>query len=185
MFDLTLSRNLEDVGRVHGHLRVEGFRRLVLFGSSMGGGTALWYAAFHPNDIAATVLIAPAVDMEAELVGRLGPAATRRWERDGHYRFEHELGSHDVGWTLIEDLRTFQLHRLRQLYRTPTLVFQGKHDDSVSWRSVVDFVTSCAYEKIALHLMADGDHRLLGRLDELWRMTADFLAARGLVPHPR
>src|SRR3954466_13822568 len=42
MLGLTLTRNLEDVGRVHAFLRDRGCGRLLLLGSSMGGGTALW-----------------------------------------------------------------------------------------------------------------------------------------------
>jgi len=38
MAGLTLTRNLEDVGRVHAFLRERGCGRLILTGSSMGGG---------------------------------------------------------------------------------------------------------------------------------------------------
>ena len=63
----------------------------------------------------------------------------------------------------------------------PGLIFQGKHDDTVDWRASVDLTVSCAYEGLELHLMADGDHRLVDRLDHLWRMTVSFLEARVLV----
>jgi pimeloyl-ACP methyl ester carboxylesterase len=61
MAALTLTRNLEDVARVHAFLRERGHGRLILIGSSMGGGTALWYSALHPEEIVAGLHIAPAL----------------------------------------------------------------------------------------------------------------------------
>jgi len=181
LFDLTLSRNLADIGRVHGLLAARGLRRLILFGSSMGGGSALWYAAFHPDDVAAAVLIAPSMEMDKGLLERIGPEAARRWQSTGRHLFEHELGSAEIGWDLIEDLRSFRLERLQAIYRTPTLIFQGKRDESVSWRSVVDFAMGCSFENLTVHLMADAGHRLIDRLESLGRLTEEFLAARGLL----
>ena len=48
-----MTRNLEDIGRVQAWLRERGHERLCLLGSSMGGGSALWYSALHPEAILA------------------------------------------------------------------------------------------------------------------------------------
>lgn len=181
MLKLTLTRNLADVAHVCGWLREHGFERPILFGSSMGGGTALWYAALHPEQIAAAVHVAPAIQLEDGLLRWVGEEGARAWHADGRYQLRHELGSHEVGWELIEDLRRYDLARLQELYRTPTLLFQGKNDTSVPWHAVVDFATGCSYEGIELHLFADGDHRLIGHLDHLWQLTLAFLKARGVL----
>ncbi|MEM8932187.1 MAG: alpha/beta fold hydrolase, partial [Acidobacteriota bacterium] len=44
LFDLSLTRNLVDMETMYRHLRCQGFERVVLMGSSMGGGCAAWYA---------------------------------------------------------------------------------------------------------------------------------------------
>ena len=132
--DLTLSRNLADIGRAHGHLRSLGYSRLVFFGSSMGAAAALWYAALHPEDVAAAVHIAPALAMDESLLERVGPAAARRWQQEGTLYFPHEQAPTELHWELIEDLRRFDLERLKALYRSPTLIFQGQRDASVPWR---------------------------------------------------
>ena len=181
MRDLTLSRNLTDAGRVHKHLRELGYRRLVLFGSSMGAASALWYAALHPRGVAATISISPALEIEKSLLARVGAEDAERWRREGALVIDHPLGPQELGWGLIEDLRRYRLRRLAARYAAPALIFQGKHDDSVDWRTVVDLTAGCAYEGIELHLMADGDHRLVDRLDHLWRLSASFLEARDLV----
>lgn len=181
MLDLSLSRNLEDVGRVHGFLRSRGAERLILFGSSMGGGTALWYAGLHPDDVVAAVHIAPALELERGLERRLGAVGMRRWQKTGTVELEHHDGVATLGWGLVEDLRAFRKERLEAIYQTPTLLLQGRNDESVSWQSVVGFAENCACDALEVHLMMDGDHRLSDRLDHLWRLTIDFLEVRGVV----
>lgn len=181
MFDLSLTRNISDIARVHGFLRAQGFERLLLMGSSMGGGSALWYAANHPEDVAAAVHIAPSMELHEGLMRWVGPENTKKWEREGRILFEHELVSCELSWNLIEDLRSFRMDRLKTNYRTPTLIFQGKKDRSVPWDKVVDFVVGCEYEGLELHLMADADHRLLDRLDHVWRSLHQYLVTQELV----
>lgn len=181
MRGLTATRNLADVAAVHAFLRQRGIENVVLMGSSMGGGCALWYAALNPEGIAAAVHIAPALELEVGLERWAGVEGMIQWQRDGFFTFRHELVTCDLSWALIEDLRGFDRERLTATYRTPTLLFQGVQDTSVSWRAVVDFATGCAHDGIELHLFANGDHRLIPHLDHLWRLTTSFLAARGLA----
>ena len=176
---LTLTRNLEDVARVHGFLRARGQERLILLGSSMGGGTALWYSALHPEEIAAGLHIAPALELDRGLLDWAGEEGARRWQETGTIHYENDLVSCELGWGLIEDLRTYSQERLLAEYRTPALLLQGKLDTSVSWRSVVDFVTR-AFPDLELHLFADGDHRLTDRKERLWELMGEFLRGRGL-----
>lgn len=180
MLDLTLSRNVEDIRLAHRFLTTRGYPQVLLFGSSMGGGSALWYAALHPEDVVATISIAPALDMGRTLLDGIGPRAAERWKRKGRLEIPHALGLVELGWGLIEDVEAFPIARLAELYAAPALIFQGKNDQSVGWRGALDLTVTCAYEGIELHLMADGDHRLIDRLDHLWRLTASFLEARDL-----
>ena len=180
MAGLTLTRNLEDVARVHGFLRDRGFGRLVLIGSSMGGGTALWYSALHPEEIVAGLHIAPALELEKGLLAWAGPEKARAWEETGRIHFQNDLVSCELSWALIEDLRAHSAEALLARYRTPTLLLQGKLDTSVSWKSVLDFATRCPFQEIDLHLFADGDHRLTDRKERLWELMAEFLRGRGL-----
>ena len=175
---LTLTRNLEDVRRVHDFLRDRGQERLILLGSSMGGGTGLWYSALHPESILAGLHIAPALEMDRGLLTWAGPERARQWEETGTIHFENDFVSCELGWSLIEDLRAHPLEALLAHYRTPCLLLQGKHDTSVSWRNVTDFATRCTFENIELHLFADGDHRLTDRKERLWELMVGFLHRR-------
>ena len=181
MFDLTLTRNLADTACAQRFLERHGYSSVVLMGSSMGGGTALWYAGQNPEAVAAAIHLAPSVALDQGLLDSVGPEKARQWERDGKLFFEHELVQCDVGWELIEDLGRYRIDHLKSVYRTPSLIFQGKNDTSVPWRKVLDFVVGCEYEEIDLHLMAGADHRMVDRLDHLWRVTEAFLITRNIV----
>ena len=179
--DLTLTRNLEDMARAHGWLRERGHERLVLLGSSMGGCTALWYAALHPESIVAGLHIAPALDLDGGLLAWAGPERARQWEETGSIHFQNDWVSCQLGWCLIEDLRRHPFEDLLTRYRTPALLLQGKLDTSVSWKTVADFATRCDYEGIDLHLFGDGDHRLTDRKVRLWELMLEFLRGRNLM----
>jgi pimeloyl-ACP methyl ester carboxylesterase len=178
MAGLTLTRNLEDVGRVHAFLHERGYRRLILTGSSMGGATALWYSMRRPEEIVAGLHIAPALEIDKGLLAWAGPERARAWQETGRIHFQNEFVSCELGWGLIEDLRAHPLETLLTNYRTPALLLQGKLDAMVPWKTVADFAVRCPFQEIELHLFADGDHRLTDRKDRLWALMAEFLRGR-------
>jgi pimeloyl-ACP methyl ester carboxylesterase len=184
MRGLTLSRNLANLGAVVAWLEAAGERRFCLVGSSMGGGTAMWYSALNPGHVAAGLHIAPALEMGRSLLAWAGPERAREWEATGTLRFSNEMVSCDLDWTLIEDLRAHPLEDLLARYRTPALLLQGRLDVTVPWRGVTEFVTRCPYRDIELHLFADGDHRLTDRKDRLWSLMTEFLRGRQLTSGP-
>jgi pimeloyl-ACP methyl ester carboxylesterase len=162
-------------------VRARGQERLVLIGSSMGGGTALWYSALHPEGIVAGLYIAPALEMGRGLLTWAGPERACVWEETGTIHFQNDFVSSELGWGLIEDLRAHPIETLLASHRTPCLLLQGKRDDSVSWRSVADFATRSTYQDVELHLFADGDHRLTDRKERLWGLMMEFLQGRELI----
>lgn len=180
MAGLTLSRNLADVAAAHRFLGEQGARRIALVGSSMGGGTALWYAAHQPESVVAGLHIAPALELEQGLLSWAGAERTRAWEESGTIRFQNEFVTCDLGWALIEDLRRYRPADLLARHRTPCLLLQGKLDTSVPWRGVADFAGR-SEGPVELHLFADGDHRLTDRKERLWDLMREFLRGRGLI----
>lgn len=176
--DLTLTRNLADVAAARGFLAERGHDEIVLFGSSMGGATALWHAALAGGGVRAAVVIAPAISMAEGLARRTGAEGMARWQRDGVLRLhrdEPDEGEAELGWELVEDLRRHSPERLADLLSVPTLVFQGELDASVPWRDIDAFARRCGDPPVRLRLYADGDHRLTDRLPLLWRETVAFL----------
>lgn len=177
---LSLTRNLEEVGRVRHELAVRRLRPLVLFGSSMGGLTALWHAARHPEGLVAGLAIAPALGFAEALENLLGDINMRRWREDGRLRFFNEVGEADVGWGLVEDLQRYDEGELAQGLQIPFLLFQGQRDDTVDWRRIRSFTERCRCG-VALELFPRGDHRLIEHLDRVWDRCLEFLRVSGVI----
>lgn len=110
-----------------------------------------------------------------------GEEGVERWRREGVLRVETEQARFELGWPFIEDLEAHPVDELVRRHRRPALLLQGKRDESVPWRTVVDFATRCECEEVELHLFADGDHRLADRKDRLWELMLEFLRGRGLL----
>jgi pimeloyl-ACP methyl ester carboxylesterase len=182
MVDLTLSRNLADVERVAQLLASRGYPQQILLGSSMGGFTSLWHAALHPERVLAGLCIAPALSLESNLRDWAGEEGMKSWREEGTIRVENEIGSWDLGWSFVTDLGRYPVSRLQQLCRRPFLIVQGRLDERVDWRQVMEFVAGCEFEDLELHLFADGDHRLVDRKDRLWQLMRDYLEFKALLP---
>lgn len=182
MVDLTLSRQLSDVELVARMLAARGYEQTVVLGSSMGGLTALWHSALHPERVACGLCIAPALSLTSTLMDWAGEEGMKTWRDDGVMRVDSEVGSWDLGWGFVSDLEDYSVSRLQRLSRRPFLILQGKLDDRVDWRQVLDFVAGCECAPIELHLFGDGDHRLVDRKDRLWQLMRDYLRYRRLLP---
>jgi pimeloyl-ACP methyl ester carboxylesterase len=181
MRELTLTRNLEDIARADAYLVERGAPRLVLVGSSMGAGSALWYAALHPERVAAGLHLAPALDLEHSLLAWAGPERARQWEETGLLHFKSAVVDCELRWDLVVDLRRYPLPALTTSLASPTLILQGLHDLEVPWRGTVELIGGVS-GAVDLHLFADGDHRLTDRKERLWELMVEFLIGRQLLP---
>lgn len=181
MRELTLSRNLADIECVRREMNARGHDRIVVIGSSMGALSGLWHSVRHPEGIEAGLYIAPALGLEQAFRDWAGDDGIERWQREGFFTISNELGTWDLGWGFVEDLRAYDNDDLAERLRTPSLLLQGKLDDRVAWREVLDLATRCPGDGVELHLFADGDHRLVDRKDHLWDLMVGFLRARALL----
>lgn len=172
----TLSRNLEDLDRVLAWLgEPAGGGPRVLFGSSLGGATVLWYLARRPEAAHGAVTIAPAVGLGAFLDAALGEEGRAAWREAGVRRLEDDLGTLDLDWGFVEDLGKYDPAALAERLRVPTLVFQGRRDEAVGWQGAVELATCTRPGLVDLHLFGGGDHRLLEYRPVLWRHVEAFL----------
>ena len=110
------------------------------------------------------------------------PDGARR--TDSGLEFENELGTSRIGWGFLADLERYPTARLAELHRVPSLLFQGRMDDRVSWRRVADFAER-AGDRARLHLYDDGDHRLLDRREEMWSGMLEFIRSGEAEAAPR
>jgi pimeloyl-ACP methyl ester carboxylesterase len=149
---------------------------VVLIGSSLGGFVAVEAAArqiggaAHP--ISKLILLAPAVELEWDRWSEVGPGGIDRWQRNGYVEVYHyaQQKTARLAFGFYQDAEGYQPSS-RQL-SLPVLIFQGRHDESVSPPVVERFAR--AQPDAALHMLDDG-HQLKNSLELIWRETSRFL----------
>lgn len=177
--ELTMSRNLVDARAVLAWLAERRTGPVVLFGSSMGGATAMWLTvpleAAPASSVSGVIGLAPALAMDRALADRCGPEGLARWREAGRRRFENEVGSCELGWELMEDLAGHRPEWLAERYSTRTLILQGMRDESVAWRDVTAFAAAAGRADVELHLFAAGDHRLIAQRERIAALVGSWL----------
>jgi pimeloyl-ACP methyl ester carboxylesterase len=150
---------------------------IALVGSSLGGFVALHAAAMDgAGRIDRLILLAPALEFGGNRLRQLGEHGIEEWRRSGrirvfHYSREEEQ---DIGFGLYEDAASYDALALN--VQLPMLVYQGRHDDSVSPAMVEEWARRRT--NVELHLVED-DHQLTASMDEIWARSAEFL---GVAP---
>ena len=151
---------------------------VVLIGSSLGGLVAIEAAALqaraatHP--ITHLVLLAPAVALEWDKWSEVVSAGIDAWRAAGeidvfHFAFEEPRR---LKYAFYEDAARYDASGRR--LSLPMLIFQGRHDESVSPVAVERF--AARQSNAVLYMLEDG-HQLKNSLEFIWQKTA---AALGL-----
>jgi|SRR5579863_82169 len=179
LVQMSLSRCLDDLSfMVDGPGK--GYPVVILVGASMGAQVAAWWAAQRPGRIQANLLIAPSFSFHENRIRDLGPEGVKELRRTGQSRLSNRWIDVMIGSALIEDAANFLVEDLIGLYRTPTLIFHGTTDESVSYEESVSFVHRSAARPLSLVLVAGGDHRLTNSKEFLFRTMSGFLEESGI-----
>ncbi|HXE79563.1 MAG TPA: YqiA/YcfP family alpha/beta fold hydrolase [Vicinamibacterales bacterium] len=177
---LTVSRMVDQVRR---GLAEGPPRNVTLIGSSLGAMAAL----FVPRDPGAAgrldslVLMAPAVDLVAGMSAQFGPEGLEEWERTNRFEVFHyaEQRMRTLRWSFFADARRYDAFIVEP--EVPTLVFQGRHDETVDAGTVERWAS--ARRNVSLRLV-DDDHQLHRSLDLMWDEIMRFLPAVAASARP-
>ena len=150
---------------------------VVLIGSSLGGFLAVEAAvrsvsrAHHP--ITQLILLAPALQLDWERWGEVGPGGIDRWRKAGQIDVYHFADgcTRPLKFAFYEDAIRYE--PAGAALPIPVLIFQGRRDDSVDPSSVERFAR--AQPGATLHLL-DDEHQLTQSLDFIWQESARFLS---------
>ena len=149
---------------------------IVLIGSSLGGFVAVEATARNTNGtrhpVTRLVLLAPAVELEWDRWSEVGPGGINGWRQAGDIEvFHFALNRPErLRFDLYEDAANYDPASRR--LDVPMLIFQGRHDESVSPSNVERFAGRQAHA--ILHMLDDG-HQLKNSLDVIWEETERFL----------
>jgi pimeloyl-ACP methyl ester carboxylesterase len=147
---------------------------VVLVGSSMGGWLACLAAMVRPKRVRAMVLVAPAADFTAKLIGPQIPAdgqdllATEGvWMRPSDYGEPYPITR-----VLLEDGARWSILGSEPVpIEVPVRVLQGAADPDVPWRHALELAQSIKGDDVVFSLIKDGDHRL-SRPQDIARLIA-------------
>jgi uncharacterized protein len=176
---LTVTRMIDQVEREIAALPAG---QVALVGSSLGAFAAVHAAAreaMRPERsrrVDRLVLLAPALDLVSSLEEEFGPERMREWEHSNRLGVFHyaENATRDLAWGFMADARRYDAFAIS--LETPTLVFQGQHDDVVSPASVIRW--AAARPGVTLRLLDDG-HQLLDHVELIWQEVAQFIGVGG------
>ncbi len=180
MKDLTITRNLEDIGTI---IKAEGagFKKRMLVGSSMGGQTAAWYAARRPDLITANLLIAPGFRFLQNRLKELGTKGLKKLKAEGQITIKNEWVEVTIGKEFLDDARHFTMDRLVKDYQTPTIILHGTEDGAVPFQDSVEFIQESKARPLDLLLIAGGDHQLTDHKDVLFEYMYAFCKRIGIL----
>ncbi|MEO5819257.1 MAG: YqiA/YcfP family alpha/beta fold hydrolase [Vicinamibacteraceae bacterium] len=157
---------------------------VVLIGSSLGAFVA-WHVAARAEErrgsvraVDRMVLLAPALTFDDDSFSELGEGGLRRWRETNALQIFHFAYGEQrtVGYELYADARRYDSRTAA--VTSPTLIFQGRHDELVDVRKVESFAEG--RPNVTLRLF-DDDHRLQASLGPIFRETAAFLGLSGLA----
>jgi pimeloyl-ACP methyl ester carboxylesterase len=151
-------------------------RDTVLIGSSFGGYASALFAA-REERVRALILLAPAFDFAARWSARLGQAALEAWQRAGNTEVMHYATkrSEALSFALMQDAKR---HPPYPEVEAPTLVFHGKHDQSVDCDVSLRFVENKPNAELLLY---ETDHGLHDVVDDMIARSWRFLRGLGLI----
>jgi pimeloyl-ACP methyl ester carboxylesterase len=146
---------------------------LFLFGSSMGGWAAAWFAAKNPGRVAACAFAAPAFRFLEWR--RLSEAEREEWGRTGRLRVRNEFIDVEIDYGLAAEADDYPFEKLAAEFRSPAIIFHGMADETVPYSSSVEFAARCAAGDIELQLIKSGDHRLNGEKERMAFAACEFM----------
>jgi pimeloyl-ACP methyl ester carboxylesterase len=176
LLDLSGSGLLDDLDVVRTLLASRGVGRLCLYGSSMGGWAAAWYAVRRPEAVAACVLVAPAFHFLRYRWDRLSEPERRQWRETGRLRIRNEWIDVEMGTGVLDEMDQFPVGELAAQFACPSMIFHGLLDDTVPYTHSLAFLELARHPAIELRLYKDGDHRLLKYKEPMAEAACDFCA---------
>lgn len=171
LYELSISREVEDLATVLDWLGTQGVERVGLYGSSLGGAVVLLAAA---RDERVKAIATVAALAHPRLMGERNPEYEKAWVENG------VLETHDgpIGRGFYDDALQHEVVSAVAILRCPLLVVHGTADTVVPCSDSHDIAASA--REARLELIEGGDHELNQEtvLRPLVREVTSFFAER-------
>ena len=144
----------------------------VLIGSSLGALSTILHTVANPDSVDRVVLIAPALELNADRLAGHAGSSEAEWCRCGFIKVHHSMDNriHKLGYQLIEDIAGRDFHGPD--LQVPVLVIHGEQDEVVAFSSSQHWVSVQPLASLAP--ISGGDHQLLDSQDQIWNLICEF-----------
>ena len=135
----------------------------IIVGSSFGGWLSLMAACHKPLDIAALVLVAPAVDMTDRLMESFfNEAMLKELHNNGvaYLPSDYDDEGYPITKELIEDGRKHLMLEKGIEFKGPVRILHGRLDTSVPWSLSLELAGALASQDVETTFVEHGDHSL-------------------------
>ncbi|HCV48947.1 MAG TPA: alpha/beta hydrolase [Rhodobiaceae bacterium] len=135
----------------------------IIVGSSFGGWLSLMAACHKPLNIAALVLIAPAVDMTDRLIESFfNEALLKELHTKGvaYLPSDYDEEGYPVTRDMIVDGRKHLMLEKGIEFKGPVRILHGRLDASVPWSLSLELAGALASQDVETTFVEHGDHRL-------------------------
>ena len=157
--ELTCRGEVEDLAAAYDLLKLRGFERIALFGSSLGGTVALLFAGREPALKAVATLAAPL--HPERLPQRLLPGQEiAAWRQRGYGIYNGRR----LNTTLFDDFETLDMPKQVEAINCPVLILHGDQDEIVPVEEAQELHDRLPGPK-RITILAGADHRLSNPLD--------------------
>ena len=170
--DITVSEFVDDILSAIAYVRTNGYQRVALAGSSMGG-LAILIAAARSPDLLAIALKSPVSDFEEVELLRLGEQGLRRWKKQGYAGYR-TVGR--ISYAFYRDLEQNNGYEAARMIRIPTLIVHGDADRDVPVTQSQKTARLIQYCKLEVIKGVDHHYQRKKDFDRMAELMVNFIA---------
>jgi len=129
--DITISEALDDVLKAIEFIKLLGYKKIGLFGSSFGGMASI-LAASKTDDLFILALKSPVSDCVGKIIAQTTQYPIEKWKRNGYIIHVNSNGiKQRLNYSFYQDAENLSVYEAAKNINIPTIIVHGNKDDVV------------------------------------------------------
>jgi len=173
--DITVSEAVDDILLAINFLKVKGFKKIGVLGSSFGGISSLM-AASKTKDIFFLVLRSPVSNYTEQKVHDMGWKELDRWKNEGYTYYETGDGRKlKLNYGFFQDFEKNNGYKAARKIKIPTLIIHGDKDESVPVKQSIK--SAKLIKGCRLEIIRGADHRYTDpkHFKKMYKLVTEFI----------
>lgn len=170
--EMSVAQNVDDIASAAAFFKERGMQKIHLMGSSMGGASAVLYAAQQGSALASLIVIATPLDLKALILGNSGVDINDidSLPPDGMT----SLQGIEINNSFYREVAGLNIVDLIKKIKVPVFIIHGKDDAVVPFNNTEIFEKNLSSPPATLYI-EDGDHNLT-RDEDITGMTLEIIS---------